>query len=278
MLARVLDVPLVGSYHTELAAYTGLRTGQAELELLATGLLAKFYGSCGLVLSPSAATDERLGALGIPPERIGRWARGVDLDRFDPALRDPDLLPGELTIMYAGRQSKEKGVDLLADAFLTARAQDPRLHLVLAGGGPEEEYLRERLGEHATFLGWLGGRDLAQAYASADAFLFASRTDTYGQVVVEAQASGLPVVAVAEGGPATLIEHEETGLLAPADPAALAAELLRLTSDNLLRERLRRAAIQAVAGQTWEVALEQLAAGYRTVLEQTSTTPGRQVA
>jgi glycosyltransferase involved in cell wall biosynthesis len=149
---------------------------------------------------------------------------------------------------------------------------------VLAGGGPEEEQLRERLGEHATFLGWLDGRDLAQAYASADAFLFASRTDTYGQVIVEAQASGLPVVAVSEGGPATLIEHEETGLLAPADPDALAAELLRLTSDNLLRERLRRAAIQAVAGQTWEVALEQLAAGYRTVLEQPSASPGRQVA
>ena len=278
MLARVLDVPLVGSYHTELAAYTGLRTGRPELEALATGLLAKFYGSCGLVLSPSPATDERLRTLGIPSEHISRWVRGVDLERFDPSLRDPELLPGELTVLYAGRLSKEKGVDLMADAFLAARARDPRLHLVLAGGGPEEGHLRERLGEHATFLGWLGGRDLAQVYASADIFLFASQTDTYGQVIVEAQASGLPVVAVGEGGPATLIEHGETGLLAPADTGALASELLRLAGSELLQERVRRTARQAVSGQTWEAALEQLAAGYRTVLASSSAPVGRQVA
>ena len=84
---------------------------------------------------------------------------------------------------------------------------------MLAGGGPEEEQLRARLGDHATFLGWLGGEELARAYASADVFLFASRTDTFGQVILEAQASGLPVVAVDEGGPASLIEHGETGLL-----------------------------------------------------------------
>jgi glycosyltransferase involved in cell wall biosynthesis/predicted metal-dependent phosphoesterase TrpH len=279
MLARVLDVPLVGSYHTELAAYTGLRTGQAQLEALATVLLSKFYGSCQLVLSPSTASDERLRSLGIGPERIARWARGVDLDRFDPGLRDHALLPGEITVLYAGRLSKEKGVDLLADAFLAARARDERLHLALAGGGPEEEHLRRRLGAHATFLGWLGGRDLARAYASADVFLFASQTDTYGQVIVEAQASGLPVVAVREGGPATLIEHEQTGLLAPADPDALATELLRLAGSDLLQERIRRAAGQSVAGQTWEAALGQLATGYRTVLERSSVAVGsRRVA
>ena len=84
---------------------------------------------------------------------------------------------------------------------------------MLAGGGPEEEALRERLGERATFLGWLDGDDLARAYASADIFLFASRTDTFGQVMLEAQASGLPVVAVDEGGPRALIEDGRTGLL-----------------------------------------------------------------
>ena len=105
-------------------------------------------------------------------------------------------------MLYAGRLTREKGVDLLAEAFLAAHARDPRLHLVLAGGGPEEPLLRERLGEHATFLGWLAGEELARAYASADMFLFASPTDTFGQVLLEAQASGLPVVAVAAGGPA----------------------------------------------------------------------------
>ena len=83
--------------------------------------------------------------------------RGVDLDRFRPALRIPALLPGEINVLYSGRLSKEKGVDLLADAFLEARRKDQRLHLALAGGGPEESRLRERLGEEATFLGWLAG-------------------------------------------------------------------------------------------------------------------------
>jgi glycosyltransferase involved in cell wall biosynthesis/predicted metal-dependent phosphoesterase TrpH len=278
VLARVLDIPVLGSYHTELAAYTGLRTGQAQLEAMVQMALATFYGSCDLVLSPSHASDERLRALGIADERIGRWARGVDLERFDPALRKPEQLPGEFVVLYAGRLTKEKGVDLLANAFLAAKARDPRLHLALAGGGPEEEHLRELLGDEATFLGWLHGEELARTYASANAFMFASQTDTYGQVIVEAQASGLPVVAVAEGGPASLIQQGETGLLSQADPEALAKELLRLAGDDLLYERIRRAALASVRGRTWDVALEQLAAGYRTLLSKTAAGVGRKVA
>src|SRR5262249_42896826 len=160
---------------------------------------------CDVVLSPSPATDARLEQLGIAPSQIARWDRGVDLERFDPALRTPGMFPGARNVLYAGRLTREKGVGLLADAFVAARRRDPGLHLVLAGGGPEEQYLRERLGDHATFLGWLGGDDLPRAYASADAFLFASQTDTFGQVILESQASGLPVVAVDEGGPSSLI-------------------------------------------------------------------------
>ena len=153
--------------------------------------------------------------MGIADERIGRWDRGVDVARFSPALRRADLLPGEITVLYAGRLTREKGADLLAKAFLQARERDPRLHLALAGGGPEEHLLRARLGEHATFLGWLEGDALAAAYASADIFLFASRTDTFGQVLLEAQASGLPVVAVGEGGPTSIVTDEITGRLCP---------------------------------------------------------------
>ncbi|MGB0091402.1 MAG: glycosyltransferase, partial [Solirubrobacteraceae bacterium] len=86
-------------------------------------------------------------------------------------------------------------MELLAETLLMARRHEPGLHMVLAGGGPEGERLRERLGEHATFLGWLSGEELARAYASADVFPFASQTDTFGQVLLEAGASGLPIVA-----------------------------------------------------------------------------------
>ena len=267
LLARVLELPVLGSYHTELAVYTGLRSGQPQLEALATLALGAFYGSCDIVLSPSQASDARLTQLGIDAKRIARWDRGVDLTRFDPALRTPGLFPSTAAnVLYAGRLTHEKGIDLLADAFEAARARDPRLHLVLAGGGPEESRLRERLGEHATFLGWVAGEELARAYASADVFLFASRTDTFGQVILEAQASGLPVVAVNEGGPTSLIDDGETGLLAPAQPRALADAVLSLTGGPLLSERLRRGGLSAVRERSWEAALDRLAAGYRLAL------------
>lgn len=279
LLARTLALPVIGSYHTELAAYAGLLSGSASLQALAAAALTAFYGGCEVVLSPSPVTDVGLVALGISSTRIGRWDRGVDLQRFSPGLRDEAMLPGEVNVLYAGRLTREKGVDRLADAFLEARARDSRLHLVLAGGGPEEGTLRARLGEHATFLGWLDGAELARAYASADAFLFASVTDTFGQVVLEAQASGLPVIAVGEGGPASLVCDGETGLLTAADPDALARALLSVTRTPLLAQRLRGGALAAVRDRTWEGSLAQLGEGYRTVLERTGRTArGAQVA
>jgi glycosyltransferase involved in cell wall biosynthesis/predicted metal-dependent phosphoesterase TrpH len=266
LLARVLDLPRVGSYHTELAAYAGLRTGQPQIEALANWGLARFYGACDVVLSPSPASDQRLTELGIAPERIGRWDRGVDLRRFDPALRRAGLLPGEINLLYAGRLSREKGVELLADAFLEAHRRDPRLHLVLAGGGPEEALLRDRLGHRATFLGWVTGDALAQVYASADVFLFASTTETFGQVILEAQASGLPVVAVDRGGPASLIEHGETGLLASPEVKALADAVVAVSTTPSLSEHIGRAALTAVRGRSWEAALDRLATAYRIAL------------
>jgi glycosyltransferase involved in cell wall biosynthesis/predicted metal-dependent phosphoesterase TrpH len=266
LLARALELPVVGSYHTELATYAGVRSGSAALQGLATVGLSSFYGACATVLSPSPASDERLVALGIPTERIGRWDRGVDLTRFDPALREAGRFGETVNVLYAGRLTREKGVELLADAFLAARVRDPRLHLVLAGGGPEEGVLRERLGEHATFLGWLGGEALPVAYASADAFLFASVTDTFGQVVLEAQASGLPVIAVNAGGPASLVRDGETGLLTGADPDALAAALVSVTSTPRLAARLRRAGLIAVRERSWERSLADLGRGYETTL------------
>ena len=164
--------------------------------------LGAFYGACDVVLSPSPASDRRLAELGIasePDPALGARRRPGPLR--PAASRRRDVRRGAVNVLYCGRLTKEKGVDLLADAFLEAHRRDPRLHLVLAGGGPEEALLRERLGDRATFLGWLSGDALARAYASADAFLFASPTDTFGQVILEAQASGLPVVAVAGADP-----------------------------------------------------------------------------
>ena len=267
LVARALGLPLVGSYHTELAAYAGLRSGEERLAEAMHGAVTLFYSACEIVLSPSPASDEALAGIGTPAGRVVRWDRGVDTSRFDPKLRrrqDDDTL----RVLYSGRITREKGVELLAKTFLAARARDPRLHLMVAGGGPEHERLAALLGRDVSFLGWLEGAQLAQAYADADVFLFPSSTDTFGQVILEAQASGLPVLAVAEGGPLSLIEDGVTGLLRPADAGALAEALLELAAAPLRRRALAAAALTAVRGRTWERALELLAGGYERALER----------
>ncbi len=263
LIGRALSLPLVGSYHTELASYARVRSGDHRLAEAMAMTVGAFYRSCDVLLSPSPASDQALAAIGAAPERVLRWDRGVDTSRFDPLLRTRELLAGEkINVLYAGRVTREKGAELLAESFLKAHRSEPRLHLILAGGGPEQPLLEERLGSAASFLGWLEGEDLARAYASADMFLFPSATDTFGQVILEAQASGLPVIAVEEGGPCSLIDHGVNGLLCPADAGVLADALLELAGSPLLAQRLSRAALGAVRARTWEATLERLAEGY----------------
>jgi glycosyltransferase involved in cell wall biosynthesis/predicted metal-dependent phosphoesterase TrpH len=266
LLNRIAGTPLIASYHTELAAYAGLRSGDERLEAIVRAALGAFYGAPSVVLSPSPAADRSLLALGVTAERLGRWERGVDVARFDPGKAAREDFPGEIKVLYAGRLTDEKGVGLLAESFLRAREVDQRLHLLLAGGGPEEQDLRTRLGGHATFLGWLEGEDLARAYASADIFLFCSTTDTYGQVVLEAGASGVPVVAIAEGGPASLIENRHTGMLCRPDADHIAGTVLKLAASPLLRRHLGASAVRAARERSWGGAMEQLADGYLRVL------------
>jgi glycosyltransferase involved in cell wall biosynthesis/predicted metal-dependent phosphoesterase TrpH len=278
LMSRITGVPLLASYHTEIATYAGMRSRDGALEALTRAGLGAFYSAPLTVLSPSPSADASVVSLGTDPARVGRWERGVDTARFDPAKADRDAFPGEIKILYAGRLTREKGCDLLAESFLRAHEADPRLHLLLAGGGPEEAELRQRLGERASFLGWLSGEELPRAYASADAFLFASSTDTYGQVILEAAASGLPIVAVAEGGPAALIENRHTGLLCRPDADHLAGTLLQLAASPALRRALGDAAARAARERSWERSMAQLAAGYRRALDAAAATRSRSLA
>ncbi len=267
LIGRIAGIPAVGSYHTELGAYAGLRSGDAEIENGMRLAMSLFYGQCRTVLSPSPSADDSLRGLGIDEHRIARWGRGVDTDRFNPAKRTGDAFPGEIRVLYAGRLTKEKGVDLLAESFLRARDRDPRLHLLLAGGGPEQEALRDRLGHAATMLGWLDGDELARAYASSDLFLFCSQTDTFGQVILEAQASGLPVVAVDAGGPSSLIKDGVTGRLCPPESGSLSAAVLQLAASSDVRGRLARRGLVEARHHSWDRAFAELAEGYGRALE-----------
>jgi glycosyltransferase involved in cell wall biosynthesis len=168
--------------------------------------------------------------------------------------------------LHSAMTGTKNGTGLLADAFLAARARDPRLHLVCAGGGPDEAALRARLDDAVTMLGWLDGEELAAVYASADVLLLCSQTDTFGQVVLEAQASGLSVVAVAAGGPAELVADGRSGLLCPPSAQALAGAMTGLAGSRVMRERLARGGLAAVRERSWEAALARLGEGWRIAL------------
>jgi glycosyltransferase involved in cell wall biosynthesis len=224
--------------------------------------VSRFYAQCRIVLSPSRAVDAALEAHGVAPERILRWSLGVDPSVFHPAGYAPEVLPDAFNVLYVGPLAREHGVDLLAEAFLAARDRDPRLHLVLVGSGLEERRLRSRLGSAATFLGALRDEELARVYATADLLMSPSRTDALGQVVLEAQASGLPVLAVDAGGPAELIESGRSGCLVAPDADTIAGAIRGLARRGALRDRLATGGLLAVREHTWERSLAELAAGY----------------
>jgi glycosyltransferase involved in cell wall biosynthesis len=271
IVAKLLGIPVVGSYHTELGPYT-LHLTRDLLVAEAMGLYVDwFYGRCDRVLAPTQSVGDALIERGVTTEPV-LWSRGVDPDHFTalrrrPALRAELLGGGELLLLSVGRLSAEKRIDVLLRAFAIAREEDPGLRLAIVGDGPAREDLEAAAGMGVVFLGELRGPALADTYASADVFCFPSTTDTFGQVLLEAGASALPVVAAAAGGAIELVRPGVTGLLVePDDPDAFAAALLRLARSEALRRRLQAGGRQAALQRTWERSLLELREAYISVL------------
>ncbi|VAX31033.1 Glycosyltransferase, partial [hydrothermal vent metagenome] len=171
---------------------------------------------------------------GLSPEKIRPLPRWVDTGVFSPVKRNEAMwhrysLNGEMKFLYVGRISKEKNLELLADAFIETINRGFCVDLVVVGDGPYRSELEERLsGYPALFTGFLEGEALSAIYASSDVFVFPSTTDTFGNVVLEAQASGLPVIVSDKGGPRELMVNNETGIVISADNKRLLADALEL--------------------------------------------------
>jgi glycosyltransferase involved in cell wall biosynthesis len=267
--ARLLDIPIVGSYHTELGPYA-LHLTRDLLVAQAMDLWVDwFYRQCRLVLAPTHAVADALRARGLA--NVGVWGRGVDADRFAPrrrneSLRDYLLQDGSVLLLSVGRLSNEKRIDVLLDAFGRLRERTPEARLAIVGDGPARAGLEQTAPEGVTFMGELRGDGLAQAYASCDIFCFPSTTDTFGQVILEASASALPVVAADTGGAPELVRHRTTGLLfRPDDPAALADALAELVDDMPFRLALGRHALAHAQRRSWSASYDELLAGYAAV-------------
>jgi phosphatidylinositol alpha 1,6-mannosyltransferase len=260
--ARTLDLPTVAVYQTDVAAYARLyRLGWGERA--AWRWLRAIHNRADRTLAPSTAAAAALLARGI--QRVWLWRRGVDSARFDPAHRSAAfrraLAPGgEVLVGYIGRLAVEKRVDLLAPV-----TQLPGVRVVIVGAGPAAPALRRAL-PAAVFLGERHGAQLARIYASLDVFVHTGPFETFGQAIQEAQASGLPVVAPAVGGPLDLVAPERTGLLVPPlDATALRAAVARLVADPGLRSAFGAAARARVAERTWARVGDELIGHYTAV-------------
>jgi glycosyltransferase involved in cell wall biosynthesis len=243
----MMDIPAAGTYHTDIPQYVRSLTNDEFLEQAAWSYMIWFYNQMEEVMVPSAGTREQLISRGLPAAKMKPLPRWVDTTQFSPAKRNPLFwsnrgLSEGTTLLYVGRVSREKGLELLSEAFRQLVDEGAGVSLAIIGDGPYREEMEERLkGYPALFTGYLAGDDLSWGYASADLFVFPSATDTFGNVVLEAQASGLPVVVSDAGGPRELMIDNETGLVFPAgDRNALVAAIRRLVLDRVSLEHMGR--------------------------------------
>jgi glycosyltransferase involved in cell wall biosynthesis len=275
--ARWLRLPVASSFHTNFDHYLS-HYGLAGWEWCARTYLRWFHNRTAVTLVPSQATLTRLERAGF--QRLALWPRGVDGQLFHPQRRDDrlraelGLQPDDLLLLYVGRLAWEKNLGVLLNAFAQMRhqagTQGQRIKLALVGDGPLLANLRERAMPEVHLAGPEQGLALARWFASADVFAFPSRSETFGNVILEAQASGLPVVAFRYPALEERIRHGEDGLLL-GDDAELAPCLVALCQDSAWRRRLGQAARLTAERQTWEPIFDRLEATYARLIPTPST-------
>lgn len=265
-------VPMVTSFHTDIPAYLA-DYGFRLLEKQSWAFLRRLHEHARLTFAPSRATLAQLRANGFHP-RLRLWSRGVDAARFSPAQRDAEtrhrIAPGaRQVVLYVGRLAAEKRIGVLLDAWEQVRRGLPGgAVLVVVGDGPEGPALRARAGEDVRFTGAITGAALAEVYASADLFVSASDTETFGNTVLEALASGVPAVVADRGGVTEIVRPGKDGLHATAgDPGAFAAAILQLLRAEPLRSRMGAAGREAARSRGWESVLDGLIADYRDAVD-----------
>jgi phosphatidylinositol alpha 1,6-mannosyltransferase len=272
VLAHSLGVPLVASWHTNLHQYAGRRLekflcflsspvprgAHDWAEHSSLRLLLRFYRIARVTLAPTPEQVRWLEQGTSKPSFL--MPRGVDCEEFHPHFRSVN--DGVLRLGFVGRVTPEKGVRLLADierALVAAGHHD--FSIVVVGDGSERDWLKTHM-RHGDFRGVLRGKDLARAFADMDLFVFPSRTDTFGNVIQEAAASGVPAVVTCEGGPRNLVVPSITGYVAGTDQQFIAL-VVELAADRARLRAMGQAAREHVQGVSWDAAFEMTYAAYR---------------
>ncbi|MEM1425594.1 MAG: glycosyltransferase family 1 protein [Cyanobacteria bacterium P01_H01_bin.130] len=270
--AKQRNLPLVASYHTHLPQYLH-HYGLGFLEGVLWEMLKAGHNQADLNLCTSTAMVKELSDHGI--ERTDLWQRGVDTETFHPSLASREMRdrlsqgnPDAPLLLYVGRLSAEKEIDRIRPVLDAI----PNARLALVGDGPFREELEEMYKDTPThFAGYMRGVELATAYASADAFIFPSRTETLGLVLLEAMAAGCPVVAARAGGIPDIVTDGENGFMFdPADDEGSIKATQALLANQINREKLRKAARAEAERWGWNGATQQLQRYYRAVVEKRS--------
>jgi glycosyltransferase involved in cell wall biosynthesis len=262
-VARILKLPIFATYHTALPQYARYLTQDSSIENLMWKYILWFYDQVDIINVPSQSTAQELIAKGIREEKILVTPHGVDTEKFHPAKRNGFLerryhIRDGLRLLYVGRVSKEKNLELLVQAYRSLIRQRRELLLIVVGNGPYFSEMRETLADTpAVFTGYLEGEDLSAVYAASDLFIFPSTTDTFGNVVLEAQASGVPVIVTDSGGPQENLIPGKTGVVVPAhDEASLVRAVLSLVENPGRLKEMGLAARRFVESRSFARAFE----------------------
>ena len=257
LAAKMLNLQTSGIYHTDFPQYVRILTEDSFLESVTWRYMHWFYNQLDTVFVNSEEYRESWIKRGFDPEKLKIFPRGLDTQLFHPTRRNPAFFEkfgaknGQVRLLYVGRVSREKDLDLLAEAYRRLRDEGLSIQLCVVGHGPYSREFSESLPE-ALFTGYLTGKELAAAYASADIFVFPSTTDTFGNVIIEAQASGVPVIVSDSGGPKELVENDRNGLITKShDVEDLTRAIRELVADPDRRKRMGNFARESVINRTW---------------------------
>jgi glycosyltransferase involved in cell wall biosynthesis len=257
LAGKMLNLETSGIYHTDFPQYIRILTEDSFLESLAWKYMHWFYGQLDTIFVNSEQYRQSWIERGVDAAKLKILPRGLDTKLFNPGRSEPEFWKqfgsngSGVRLLFVGRVSKEKDLDVLVQAFQRLREENLPVQLSVVGHGPYSLALAELMPE-ACYTGYLSGAELAKAYASSDIFVFPSTTDTFGNVIIEAQAAGLPVVVSDIGGPRELVSDGVNGIITKGrDVADFTAAVRRLVEDKELRTRMSAAARESVADRSW---------------------------